>query len=83
MKVYSEPAGPSRVQFDVGGGGGRGTDETGVTAFEAADAGLLPTLFFASTTNVYFVPLVKPVTVALLAEAAAFTEMLPGDEVTV
>jgi hypothetical protein len=36
----------------------------GVTAFEAAEAGPVPTAFVAVTRNVYAVPLVSPVTVA-------------------
>jgi hypothetical protein len=55
----------------------------GVTAFEGAGAGDVDVLFFAVTTKVYFVPLVRPFTVALRAEAAATTEMLPGVDVTV
>ena len=35
----------------------------GITAFDAADAFPVPTLFVAVTVNVYEVPLVRPVTV--------------------
>ena len=37
----------------------------GITAVEAADTEPVPTLLVALTRNVYEVPLVKPVTVAL------------------
>ena len=40
-------------------------------------------LFFAVTTKVYFVPFVRPVTLALLLADAATTEMFPGVDVTV
>ena len=39
----------------------------GVTAFEAADAGPVPTALVAATLNVYAVPLVRPVTLAVVA----------------
>lgn len=39
----------------------------GVAEFDAADATLLPTEFVAFTVNVYAVPLVKPLTVAVHA----------------
>jgi hypothetical protein len=37
----------------------------GVTAFEGGEAGLVPTELDAVTVNVYVVPLVRPVIVAL------------------
>jgi hypothetical protein len=39
----------------------------GVTGFELADAGPVPTLFVAATVNVYVVPFVNPVMVAFVA----------------
>ena len=41
--------------------------ETGVTAGEAADEGPVPTALVAATVKVYAVPLVSPVTVAVVA----------------
>ena len=43
----------------------------GVTAADAADAGEIPVALVAVTVNVYAVPLTRPVTVRLLASAAA------------
>jgi hypothetical protein len=40
---------------------------TDVTGMEALDAGPVPTALVAVTVNVYAVPLVRPVTTALLA----------------
>ena len=39
----------------------------GVTEFDAADTGPVPTAFVADTLNVYAVPLVNPLTVAVVA----------------
>jgi len=39
----------------------------GVTAGEAAEAGPVPTALVADTVNVYVVPFVRPVIVALVA----------------
>jgi len=39
----------------------------GVTVFDAAEAGPVPTALVADTLNVYAVPLVSPVTVAVVA----------------
>ena len=39
----------------------------GVTGFDAADAGPVPTALVADTVNVYAVPLVSPVTFAVVA----------------
>jgi hypothetical protein len=39
----------------------------GVTAFEAADAGPVPAALVAVTLNVYAVPFVRPLTVAVVA----------------
>jgi hypothetical protein len=41
--------------------------DVGVTEFDAADAGPVPTALVADTLNVYAVPLVNPVTVVLVA----------------
>jgi hypothetical protein len=46
---------------------------TGVTEAERADEALLPTALTATTPNVYVVPLVRPVTVMLIAVAGAWT----------
>jgi hypothetical protein len=56
---------------------------TGVTEFDAADAGPLPTELVAVTVKVYAVPLVSPVTVALVALPPAVAVWPPGDAVTV
>ena len=48
---------------------------------DAADAGLVPALFFAVTVKVYAVALVRPVTVNGLP--APFADILPGFEVAV
>ena len=45
----------------------------GVTALDAAEAGLVPTALVAFTLNVYAVPFVRPLIVALVAEAARLT----------
>ena len=54
----------------------------GVTAFDAPDAGPVPTAFAAVTVNVYDVPLVRPATVAEVAPVVV-AEAPPGDAVTV
>jgi hypothetical protein len=60
----------------------------GVTLFDGADAGPLPTALTATTVNVYGTPLFKPLTVALVGTtvlpAGAVTVALPpaGDELT-
>ena len=46
---------------------------SGVIAFEAAEASLVPTLFVALTLNVYETPFVRPVIVAEVADAPTFT----------
>lgn len=53
----------------------------GITAAEAAEAAELPTVFVATTRNVYDVPLVSPVTVQLTPEVEHVR--LPGVDVTV
>jgi hypothetical protein len=45
----------------------------GVTALEAAEVGPLPAALAAVTVNVYDVPAVRPVTVAVVAGAATVT----------
>ena len=54
---------------------------TGVTEFEAEEFALLPTLFVATTVNVYVVPFVKPVTVS--GDEPPVAVKLPIFEVTV
>ena len=54
----------------------------GVTAELAGDAGEVPTALAAVTVNVYAVPLVRPVTVAVVIPVVA-TVMPPGAAVTV
>jgi hypothetical protein len=54
--------------------GASGTvDETGVTAFDAADCGPEPLTLDAVTRNVYVVPLVRPPTVAVVAGGEPLT----------
>jgi hypothetical protein len=53
----------------------------GVTLFDGADAGPVPTALAAVTVKVYGVPLVSPVTVIGLTVPLA--EKLPGLDVTV
>src|SRR5690242_16617248 len=55
----------------------------GVTLADGADAALVPAAFAAVTVNVYAVPLVRPVIVALVAGAATLTDKPPGAAVTV
>src|SRR5919199_43792 len=66
----------------VGAGAGGG-GATGVTELEASDAGLLPIALVATTVKVYAVPLVRPVTVALVAGAVTMAEPPAGEDVTV
>ena len=54
----------------------------GVTAADAWDAGPVPAAFTAATVNVYEVPFVRPVTVALVAVPAAVALAPPGLAVT-
>jgi hypothetical protein len=53
----------------------------GVTAFDAAEAGLFPVALVATTVKVYAVPLVSPGTLIGLVVPGAV--MFPGLEVTV
>ena len=55
----------------------------GVTAVDGADAGPGPTLFVATTANVYAVPLVSPVTVIDVHGAMQLAAKLPGSDVAV
>ena len=58
----------------------------GITADDADDAALVPTLFVAVTVNVYDVPLVKPDTVqAAVIGLPVFDVQVkpPGDDVAV
>jgi len=52
-----------------------------VTALDGLDARLLPSLLVAVTSNLYWVPFVKPVTVADTPVVVAVK--LPGEDVTV
>src|SRR5438270_7423851 len=65
-----------------------GGGAVGVTLLEGAEAAPVPTALVAVTVNVYVVPLVRPVTVAVVGAvppAGAFTVAVPlaGLEVTV
>ena len=59
-----------------------GTVATGVTAADADDAVPVPIAFVAVTVNVYAVPSVSPVTVAVVAPVVVAVNE-PGLEVTV
>jgi hypothetical protein len=52
--------------------GAPGGEFEGVTAFDAADGEPVPLALLAVTVNVYVVPLVRPVIVALVADADTF-----------
>jgi len=54
----------------------------GVTDADALEGELVPIAFFAVTVNVYAVPFVSPVTVAVKAPVVVAV-LLPGDDVTV
>jgi hypothetical protein len=56
--------------------------DAGVTGALATDAGEVPTALVAVTVNVYAVPLVRPVTVAVKGPAEVAVRP-PGDAVTV
>jgi hypothetical protein len=55
----------------------------GVTAKDAAEAGLSPTTFVATTVNVYAVPLLSPETTAFVAAPTLFPVNPPAVDVTV
>src|SRR5258708_27611169 len=55
----------------------------GVTELDGDEAGPVPTALVAVTVKVYLVPLVRPLTVALVAVPLALAVIPPGDEVTV
>ena len=68
---------PGRMEPVVAGAGA-----SGVTAFDAVDAGLTcPELLVAVAVKVYDVPFVRPVTV--IGDELPVAVMLPGEEVTV
>jgi hypothetical protein len=50
---------------------------------EGAEAGPVPAAFVAVTVKVYAVPLVSPITMALLALPPALAVTAPGEDVTV
>src|SRR5258708_1382277 len=54
----------------------------GVTELDGDEAGPVPTALVAVTVKVYLVPLVRPLTVALVAVPLALAVIPPGDEVT-
>src|SRR5262245_1269934 len=70
---------PATALTPVGAPGGR----AGTPGLDPADAVPVPTAFVAVTVNVYVVPFVRPVTVALVAVPAAVAVRPPGDAVTV
>jgi hypothetical protein len=53
----------------------------GVTLLEAADAGPVPDQFVAVTVNVYAVPFVKPLTVAVVLPPETVAVKPPGEDV--
>lgn len=55
----------------------------GVTGFDGSDGGPLPTMFTATTVNVYVTPFVRPETVAPVAFAFPLAVCPPGEAVTV
>jgi hypothetical protein len=61
--------------------GASGTESTGTTDSEAAEAAPVPITFLAMTVKVYAVPLVNPVIVHEVLDVVQVNE--PGDEVTV
>ncbi len=72
VKLTVACASPAVAETAVGTPGTVGA-AVGVTAGDAAEAGLVPTALVAVTVNVYDVPSVKPVTVnGLLAPVAVF-----------
>ena len=75
---------PGRMEPTAGvtGASGVTVGASGVTAFDAVDAGLTcPELFVAVAVKVYDVPFVRPVTV--IGDVLPVAVMLPGEEVTV
>ena len=56
---------------------------SGVTLFEAADAGPVPTALVALTLKVYAVPLARPATMIDAHGAAHVPVKAPGDDVAV
>ena len=62
-----------------------GVPETiaGVTVLEGVDTLLSPTLFVATTVNVYAIPFVSPLTVAVRAPLDQLAVWPPGIAVTV
>ena len=81
--VPDKPVGASgAVEVSTGGGGGGGSGADGVTARLGDDAGEVPAVLVAVTVNVYAVPLVNPLTVALVPMFVVAVAP-PGDAVTV
>ena len=75
---------PVRVSSKRAGVSGRKRpiQPVGVTAFEVADIAFA-TPFDAVTVKVYEVPLVRPLTTALVAEPPTVTDCVPGVAATV
>ena len=65
-QVTTAEASPAVALTPVGAAGAN-ADAVGVTEFDAADAGPVPTALVADTLNVYAVPFVSPVTFAVVA----------------
>lgn len=55
----------------------------GVTGLEGTEEGPVPTQLVAVTVNVYVTPLVRPVTVAVVAVPLTVAVLPPGDDVAV
>jgi hypothetical protein len=71
------------VAFTFVGGDGAVGGAEGITAFDAIDAGPIPTAFAAVIANVYGVPAISPATTVLVALALVEAVKPPGLEVTV
>ena len=69
----------------LGGAGGPTAGAVGVTEFEAPDGDPVPTPLTAATVNVYAVPLLRPVTLSVVAaelKLCALPAVDPTDGVT-
>jgi hypothetical protein len=69
------------VAVPIVGAPGAVAGAIGVTAFDAADGGPVPTLLLAVTVNVYGVPFASPVTLIDVQGAVQLAVMDPGDDV--
>lgn len=70
---------PAVADGEVGASG----TVAGVTEFEAFEEDPVPAAFVAVTVNVYAVPLVRPMTMAVVVAVAVVVEIFPGLEVIV